>query len=60
MSEDDKRRNAIEAFDREEAIAELKRMLSQIDELEADWLSLPEEKRLAPPELAEFFKSLKH
>jgi hypothetical protein len=35
--------------------AEFKALLAQVDELERKWLSLPEEQRLALPELAKWF-----
>jgi hypothetical protein len=34
-------------------------VLGQIDDLEEAWLSLPEEQRLALPELAKLFESVK-
>jgi hypothetical protein len=39
--------------------AEFKALLAQVDELERKWLSLPEEQRLALPELAKWFGVVK-
>jgi hypothetical protein len=38
---------------------EIKALLASVDELEEEWLSLPEEQRLASPELARFFATVK-
>jgi hypothetical protein len=45
--------------EKQEVLAKLKAFLDQLEELEAKWRDLPEEQKLALPELAKFFGNIR-
>ena len=45
--------------EKQEVLAKLKAFLDQIEELEVKWRDLPEEQKLALPELAKFFGTIR-